>query len=135
MTGLGLLGFGTGALLRLYRAGALRLMASMLRRPGSYLLVENSDDLALLRGRGVDPGARFAILGGAGVDPQAFPALPPPGNDVPIAAFVGRMIRPKGIDVLMQALRQAEAARHVRCGSSSTAPPMRTTPRPSPPTC
>src|SRR5256714_517854 len=102
-SGLGLLGFGTGALLRLYRAGALRLMASMLRRPGAYLLVENSDDLALLRARGVDPGARFAILGGAGVDPQAFPALPPPGNDVPIAAFVGRMIRPKGIDVLMQA--------------------------------
>jgi glycosyltransferase involved in cell wall biosynthesis len=103
MTGLGLLGFGRGTLLRLYRAGALRLMASMLHRPGSYLLVENSDDLALLRERGVDPGARFAILGGAGVDPQAFPALPTPGNDVPIAAFVGRMIRPKGIDVLMQA--------------------------------
>lgn len=103
MTGLGLLGFGTGTLLRLYRAGALRLMASMLRRRGSYLLVENADDLALLRSRGVDPAARFAILGGAGVDPQAFPALPAPGNEVPIAAFVGRMIRPKGIDVLMQA--------------------------------
>src|SRR4030095_4199729 len=34
MTGLGLLGFGKGRLLRLYRAGAFRLMASMLRRPG-----------------------------------------------------------------------------------------------------
>jgi glycosyltransferase involved in cell wall biosynthesis len=47
------------------------------------------------------------------VDPQAFAALPPPGNDVPIAAFVGRMIRPKGIDVLMQAhdtLRQRGTA-------------------------
>jgi glycosyltransferase involved in cell wall biosynthesis len=108
MTGLGLLGFGTGALLRLYRAGALRLMASMLRRPGSYLLVENEDDLALLRERGVDPGARFAILGGAGVDPQAFAALPPPANAVPIAAFVGRMIRPKGVDVLMQACDKLE---------------------------
>jgi glycosyltransferase involved in cell wall biosynthesis len=113
MTGLGLLGFGTGALLRLYCAGALRLMASMLRRPESYLLVENEDDLALLRERGVNPGARFAILGGAGVDPQAFPALPPPRNDAPIAAFVGRMIRPKGIDVLMQAydeLKQRDAS-------------------------
>ena len=108
MTGLGLLGFGTGALLRLYRAAALRLMASTLRRPGSYLLVENEDDLALLRERGVDPGGRFAILGGAGVDPQAFPALPPPANAVPIAAFVGRMIRPKGVDVLMQACDQLE---------------------------
>ena len=103
MTGLGLLGFGEGHLLRLYRAGALRLMASMLRKPASYLLVENPDDLALLRASGVDPGARFAILGGAGVDPEAFPALPQPRNAVPVAAFVGRMIRPKGIDVLMQA--------------------------------
>jgi glycosyltransferase involved in cell wall biosynthesis len=104
MTGLGLLGFGTGHLLRLYRAGALRLMSSMLRKPTSYLLVENSDDLALLRAGGADPGGRFAILGGAGVDPQAFPPMPPPSNEVPIAAFVGRMIRPKGVDVLMQSL-------------------------------
>lgn len=104
MTGLGLLGFGEGPVLRLYRAGALRLLASMLRKPTSYLLVENPDDLAVLREGGVEPGARFAILGGAGVDPQAFPPLPPPaGNKVPIVAFVGRMIRPKGIDVLMQA--------------------------------
>ena len=32
MTGLGLLGFGTGRLLRLYRSAALRLMASTLRK-------------------------------------------------------------------------------------------------------
>ena len=61
-----------GRLLRLYRAGALRLMASVLRKPSSYLLVENPDDLALLRAGGVDPGPRFAILGGAGVDPRRF---------------------------------------------------------------
>jgi glycosyltransferase involved in cell wall biosynthesis len=103
MTGLGLLAFGSGRLLRLYRAGALRLMASTLRKPSSYLLVENPDDLALLRADGVDPGPRFAILGGAGVDSDAFPAMPQPRNDFPVAAFVGRMIRPKGIDVLMQA--------------------------------
>src|ERR1700674_3681061 len=38
MTGLGLLAFGSSRLLRLYRAGALRLMASMLSKPSSYLL-------------------------------------------------------------------------------------------------
>lgn len=103
MTGLGLLGFGAGHLLRLYRMGALRLIASMLRKPTSFLLVENPDDLALLRARGVNPGPRFAILGGAGVDPQMFAAQPQPGNEVPIAAFVGRMIRPKGVDVLIRA--------------------------------
>src|SRR5262249_34150797 len=103
MTGLGLLAFGTGRLLRVYRAGALRLMGSMLRKPSSHLLVANPDELALLRAEGVDAGPRFAILGGAGVDSEQFPALPQPRNDVPVAAFVGRMIRPKGLDVLMQA--------------------------------
>src|SRR5215831_6045764 len=104
MTGLGLLAFGRGLLLRLYRTAALRLMASMLRKPSSFLLVENPDDLALLRTGGVDPGPRCAILGGAGVDSEAFPPLPQPRNEVAIAAFVGRMIRPKGIDVLVAAL-------------------------------
>jgi glycosyltransferase involved in cell wall biosynthesis len=111
MTGLGLLAYGSGHLLRLYRAGALRLMASMLRKPTSYLLVENPDDLALLRDAGAEPGARFAILGGAGVDPQAFPPLPQPSNNIPIAAFVGRMIRPKGVDVLMQAIERLKQRR------------------------
>ncbi len=112
MTGVGLLGLAQSRLLRLYRAGALRLMASMLRKPTSFLLVENPDDLALLRAGGADPGARFAILGGAGVDPHAFPALPPPRNPVPVAAFVGRMIRPKGVDVLIEAWERLRR-RHV----------------------
>ncbi len=103
MTGLGLLAVTNSPLMRMYRAAALRMIASLLRKPSSYLLVENPDDLALLRAAGTSPGPRFAILGGAGVDPAAFPALPPPSNDVPAAAFVARMIRSKGVDVLMAA--------------------------------
>jgi glycosyltransferase involved in cell wall biosynthesis len=90
-------------------AGALRLMASMLRRPSSYLLVDSAEDLAQLRARGVDSGARFAVLGGVGVDPLAFPALPVPANDVPVAAFVGRMTQAKGVDVLMRAQERLHA--------------------------
>jgi glycosyltransferase involved in cell wall biosynthesis len=103
MTGLGLLAISTSPLMRLYRAAALRLIAALLRKPSSYLLVENPDNLAALRAVGASAGARFAMLGGAGVDPAAFPALPPPQNAVPVAAFVGRMIRAKGIDVLIAA--------------------------------
>ena len=109
MTGLGLLGFASDRRLQLYRAAALRLVGSVLRKPSSYLLVENPDDLAFLREQGVDAGARFTILGGAGVDPQTFGALPPPINETPVAAYVGRMIRPKGLDVLMQAYDQLAA--------------------------
>jgi glycosyltransferase involved in cell wall biosynthesis len=103
MTGLGLLGVATSPLMRLYRAAVLRLIAALLRKPSSYLLVENPDNLAALRAAGASSGPRFAMLGGAGVDPAAFPALPPPENAVPVAAFVGRMIRAKGIGVLMAA--------------------------------
>ena len=81
----------------------VRLAASMLRNPASYLLVETPSDLAQLRADGVDPGPRFAILGGAGIDPQEFAALPPAGNATPVVAFVGSMTKGNGVDVLMQA--------------------------------
>lgn len=109
MTGLGLLGTANGQLLRLYRGAALRVVASTLVKPTSYVLVESADSLDLLRKAGADPGPRFAILGGVGVDPQVFPALPSPGNGIPVAAFVGRMMRRKGLGLLMQAYDRVAA--------------------------
>jgi glycosyltransferase involved in cell wall biosynthesis len=91
------------ALSRLYRPTPARLVASLVRRPGSFLLVENPDDLAHLRTLGVDPAARLAVLGGAGVDPDVYPVLPPSQSDMPIAACVGRMVASSGIEVLMRA--------------------------------
>src|SRR5262249_47513863 len=92
-----------GRLNQLYRAAALRLLASLARRPSSYVLVDNLDELNHLRAAGIDPGPRFAILGGGGVDSRAFPPLPAPGNAVPVGAFVGRMVKSEGISVLMDA--------------------------------
>jgi glycosyltransferase involved in cell wall biosynthesis len=48
-------------------------------------------------------------LGGAGVDPKAFPLLAPPNNSVPVAAFVGRLIASKGVDLLMSAYDRVRA--------------------------
>jgi glycosyltransferase involved in cell wall biosynthesis len=103
LIGQGLLGISTGPVRRVYREAALRVLASLVNNEGAYLLVENSHDLATLREAGAEPGQRCAILGGAGVDPNAFPFMSPPHNAVPVAAHVGRMVRSKGIDVLMQA--------------------------------
>ena len=80
MTGLGLLGFGTGRLLQLYRAGALRLMASTLRRPTSYLLVENPDDLALLRTRGSTPDLGLPSWAAPASTPRPSPRCRRPGT-------------------------------------------------------
>ena len=109
LTGLGFLGISEGRAARLIRPLALRLLAETLRRPGSWLLAENPDDVAFLREGGADPGDRLTILGGAGIDETEFLAQPEPGNPVPVAAFVGRMIRSKGVGVLVEAQRRLQA--------------------------
>jgi glycosyltransferase involved in cell wall biosynthesis len=103
LTGQGLLGISTGPVRRVYREAALRVLASLVNKEGAYLLVENSHDLATLRQAGAEPGQSCGVLGGAGVDPNAFPLMSAPRNAIPVAAYVGRMVRSKGIDVLMQA--------------------------------
>jgi glycosyltransferase involved in cell wall biosynthesis len=103
MTGLGFLAISPTLKARTARAVALAILRRVIARPSSWLVVENPEDLAFLKAGGVEPEARVTILGGAGIDPIAFPELPEPAATLPIAAFVGRMILPKGVDVLMQA--------------------------------
>ena len=105
LTGLGFLGISEGRAARLIRPLAMRQLAATVRHPSNWLLAENPDDVAFLRVGGADPGQRLSILGGAGIDSDEFPAQPPTGNIVPVAAFVGRMIRSKGVDVLVEAKR------------------------------
>ncbi len=103
MTGLGFLAISPTLKARTARTVALAILGRVIGRPSSWLIVENPEDLKFLKEGGVDPGGRVTILGGAGIDPVAFRDLPEPAGAFPIAAFVGRMILPKGVDVLMQA--------------------------------
>lgn len=103
MTGLGFLAISGTAKARAAREAAFSVMRGIMRRQGSWLLVENPEDLAFLEDGGVRHQGRVTMLGGAGIDPDGFPAQPPTGHDVPVAAYVARMIRPKGVDVLMAA--------------------------------
>lgn len=112
LTGLGFLGITETPKVRLVRWIVLKHIAATLARPGSWLLAENSEDLSFLEAGGVRTAARHTILGGAGIDPEQFPLQPEPDAVKCSAAYVGRMIRPKGIDVLMAASRLL-AARNV----------------------
>jgi glycosyltransferase involved in cell wall biosynthesis len=105
LTGLGFLGITETAKVRLVRWGVLKHIGVTVRRPGSWLFVENDEDLAYLQGHGIETQGRHTVLGGAGIDPAQFPVQPDPGNSPCRAAYVGRMIRPKGIDVAMAASR------------------------------
>jgi glycosyltransferase involved in cell wall biosynthesis len=99
ITGFGYLAVSRKLKSRLVHASALAIARRVLNRPGNWLIAENPDDAALLAG----PKTPVTILGGAGIDPQQFPALDPPAAAIPVAAYVGRMVRSKGVDVLMSA--------------------------------
>ncbi len=105
MTGLGFLAISDTTKARLARKAALSIIRRVIAQPQSWLLVENPEDLAFLEQGGVAPGHHVTMLGGAGIDPAAYPSVPPAANAVPVAAFVGRMIRSKGVAVLMEAAR------------------------------
>ena len=101
-------------------------MIRLASRPADvWLLAENPDDIIFTLARGVGRASRTTIVPGAGVDPEEFAALPPPHNAVPRAAYVGRLVRSKGVDVLVAAIRNYASG-----GSGSilrsTAPSMRT---------
>ncbi len=103
MTGLGHLAISETLKARAARLIAFKIIASQLSRQPSWLLAENPDDLSFMQSHGVRPNTRTTILGGAGVDADMFCPTPQPMNEPPIAACVGRMIRSKGLDVLIAA--------------------------------
>jgi glycosyltransferase involved in cell wall biosynthesis len=109
MTGLGFLAISDTAKARVARRVALGIIARVVTRRSSLLLVENPEDLAFLEAGGVRHDGRIAMLGGAGIDPGEFAPADRGHVAVPVAAFVGRMIKSKGVEVLMQAARIAEA--------------------------
>jgi len=103
MTGLGFLSVSGAIRSRVARYAALRVVQSTLQRRGSWLLIENPADLAYMEQAGVKASGRVTLLGGAGIDPAVFSPPESLHNPKPVAAYVARMIRSKGVDVLMDA--------------------------------
>lgn len=100
LTGVGYSGTTAGPA-RVVNTAVLHLVASLVRRRNTVLLVENPDDAARILGEQQPIPANVIVLGGAGVDPASFPAMPLPST--PSAGFIGRMIWTKGVDVLVAA--------------------------------
>ncbi len=109
ITGLGTLGEGEGWKKKILRSVIFRLPVWYLRQKNTELLVENPDDLDYLKSYGLAPDTPATIVGGAGVDPELFPDLSlnsqaKPQPKTVHLAFVGRIIKTKGIDVLVDAM-------------------------------
>jgi glycosyltransferase involved in cell wall biosynthesis len=109
LTGRGYLGYSRSPLARLLRGLAHAAIRRCSAYHNAWLVAENNDDVAeMLAARVATPG-RTAVLPGAGIDPLRYPQLPPPNNRVPRIAFIGRMLKSKGVNVLMQAHRLLRA--------------------------
>jgi glycosyltransferase involved in cell wall biosynthesis len=109
LTGRGYLGYARSPLAFLLRTLAHAALRSCTRRHNAWLVAENGDDIAEMVSARVAVTGRTAILPGAGVDPARYPQLAVPGNEAPRIAYVGRMIRSKGVHVLVEAQRRLRA--------------------------
>jgi glycosyltransferase involved in cell wall biosynthesis len=103
VTGLGYIAASRSPKAWLARNLTFGMVRHAARRAHVALLAENPDDLHFALDRGIGTPENATIVPGAGVDPVEFAALPPPDNAVPRAAYVGRLIRSKGVDVLVAA--------------------------------
>lgn len=115
LTGVGYAGTRRSGVTAAVYAATLRLIANRLRSRRTQLLVENPDDVAMLRRFAPIPDARVTMLGGAGVEPRLYPLTPPPAGDPIRAGFIGRLIWSKGADVLVEATQNLQK-RGVRLG-------------------
>ena len=92
-----------GGLARIERrllGGALRLATG-----GGHVVVQNPEDGAALTRFGVDR-TRIALVRGSGIDTTHFRPLPGPAGEPTTLAFVGRMLRSKGVLDAVAALRK-----------------------------
>jgi glycosyltransferase involved in cell wall biosynthesis len=109
LTGLGYLGHSRSPIAGVVRPFAFAAIRRTMARRNAWLLAENGDDVARMVARGAAVPGRTAVVPGAGIDPVAFPELPAPMNAPPRAAFVGRMLQSKGVEVLVEAHGRLQA--------------------------
>ncbi|NOX41391.1 MAG: glycosyltransferase family 4 protein [Alphaproteobacteria bacterium] len=109
VTGLGFLAEGKSRFVAFARWVCFSLLGLYLKRKRSWLVCENPDDLDFLAKYGAPVTTRASIFGGAGVNPEQYPQMPPGAQNPPRAAYVGRMIWTKGLDVLVEAMEKLAA--------------------------
>lgn len=96
---------GSARILRPLLGIALRFV---LNRRGSWAILQNPDDQALLsREAGLDP-ARVVMIRGAGVDLEEFEVTPEPDGR-PVVALPARMLWDKGVGEFVDAARKLRA--------------------------
>jgi glycosyltransferase involved in cell wall biosynthesis len=109
LTGQGYLGSSRSPVAHFLRPLARAALRRCAARHATWLVAENGDDVAQMIQDRIAVPERTAIVPGAGVDLALYPELPAPSNPAVRVAFVGRMLRSKGPQVLVGAQRMLRA--------------------------
>jgi glycosyltransferase involved in cell wall biosynthesis len=105
ITGLGFVFSSTSVRARLLRPIVRVGFRTLLRRPGSMIIVQNPDDAeVLVRECSIERG-RIRLIRGSGVDLVRFQAVPESESRPLVATLASRMIWDKGIGDLVEAAR------------------------------
>ena len=96
IAGLGYVFTSSDTAARLIRPIVTKIYRWALSRPGSTLIVQNSDDLAFIKSAKLTGLNRVELIEGAGVDISRYkPSIEPPGR--PLVVLPARMLRDKGV--------------------------------------
>ena len=124
--GLGFLVASASLKARLLRTVLTRAFRILLNRPGSTVLVQNSDDGRLVEKEFRVPRERIELIRGSGVDLERFAPAPEPAGTA-MVLLAARMIWIKGVEEFVaaaQALKaKGVAARFVVAGDSDEGSP------------
>ncbi|WP_086464143.1 glycosyltransferase family 4 protein [Oceanibaculum nanhaiense] len=107
VTGFGYLGGTATAKATLIRAGVRALLPPLTNRRNAWTLLQNEDDRALALKLRLTEANRTVLIRGSGIDLTHFAALPEPAGPVTVA-LVSRMLRIKGIDTAVEAVRRLQ---------------------------
>jgi len=84
------------------RVAILQVLRIFVKRAGSHVIVQNPSDAEYLIGHGVVRRNQVSIIRGSGVDVARFLPYPEPSGRI-VVATVSRMLRHKGIEILVNA--------------------------------
>jgi len=101
LAGLGFAFTSNSLMARTVRAVLRRLLRFLLNDSHSAVLVQNSDDYALMVAIGIDR-SRLFIIPGSGVDTDLLYVLPEPPGPI-VVAYAGRLLADKGLRTLISA--------------------------------
>ena len=104
LAGLGLLFSSTSFKMRMVRPFFMLLFRYLLNCSGCRVILQNSDDAALMCDAGVLNKRRIALIRGSGVDTLEFSAKPEPDGE-PVVILASRLLWDKGVGEFVKAAR------------------------------